>query len=357
MSSPRDPAPTSSSPGSSSSSTKSSSPPRSNSSFLDMPSAASPHSKSPSTQLHPLLTPMPSSVMLAAELDPYGYSDMAQRDRLVEAAQQTAMPEKCLTFCSQRANAPPLCKMFCLRKRQPLDTREEQLARLRPPKKALRLAPLAGDESAAPDSGRQSSSMLYPRLSPQAGPSSDPTSHSSSSKRSQSSSWSWSPFEALRRRVEPYSFIYVRGAPEGPVGRYMEELEYNDGHNDFGPASRGAVEAMKRKRVEPKMEYIDWGEEGSVLHLPFTSLFGPIINIPQTLNRIFTPSMNFLTLYRDSFSSGAQSRGLEKIHSEIMSGSAFELMGKIRGFWAQRVKEKEEQLERERSEQVGGKGQ
>ena len=182
------------------------------------------------------------------------------------------MPEQCLTFCSQRADAPPMCRMFCLRKRKPLETREEQLARLRPPKRQSALRPETDAKSTAGDHEWEPASYIYPSSSTLLPPvrpafttSTSPESSdvsSSSSSSTQSTPKRWSPFEALRRRVEPYSFVYVRGAPEGPVGRYMEELEFDDGHNDFGMASRGAGETMKRKRYEPQMEFIDWGEEG-----------------------------------------------------------------------------------------------
>ena len=94
----------------------------------------------------------------------------------------------------------------------------------------------------------------------------------------------------------------------------------------------------------------------SILHLPFTSVFGPIIAIPANLNRIFSPAFRFLSLYRDSFTSGGQTRNLERFQKEISEGSAFTLISKIQGFWAKRVKEKEDEMERQRAQDVG-KGQ
>lgn len=44
----------------------------------------------------------------------------------------SSTPEKCLTFCSQRADAPPICRMLCLRRRPKQLSRAEELERLRP---------------------------------------------------------------------------------------------------------------------------------------------------------------------------------------------------------------------------------
>ena len=72
--------------------------------------------------------------------------------------------------------------------------------------------------------------------------------------------------------MNPWSFIYVKGTPEGVVGRYMEELEGDDGNSDFGSISRNASDLMRRKSPGG-MEYIDWGEHGYVS--PF-SPFSPL---------------------------------------------------------------------------------
>jgi len=77
----------------------------------------------------------------------------------------------------------------------------------------------------------------------------------------------WNPFKALERRFAPWSFIYIKGTPEGVVGRYMEELEGDDGNRDFGSVSRGASDLQRRKAGDG-MEYIDWGEHGYVPPAP-----------------------------------------------------------------------------------------
>jgi hypothetical protein len=75
------------------------------------------------------------------------------------------------------------------------------------------------------------------------------------------SKWRWNPFKALERKMNPWSFIYVKGSPEGVVGRYMEELEGDEGNNDFGSISRNATD-LQRRKSPGGMEYIDWGEHG-----------------------------------------------------------------------------------------------
>lgn len=135
------------------------------------------------------------------------------------------VPEKCLTFCSQSQDNQAICRMFCLRRRRPVTPQAEQLARLRP-------ASMSKTEDKNTDSG----------------------------------SWGtggWNPFKALERRAAPWSFIYVKGSPEGVVGRYMEELQQDDGNRDFGGISRGASD-LQRRRGPGGMEYIDWDEHGSV---------------------------------------------------------------------------------------------
>ena len=74
---------------------------------------------------------------------------------------------------------------------------------------------------------------------------------------------SWSPFESLRKRLEPYSLVYIRGTPDGVIGRYMEEMECDDGQYDFGSISRGASHLQSRKRREDiGIEFLDWGDHG-----------------------------------------------------------------------------------------------
>lgn len=81
--------------------------------------------------------------------------------------------------------------------------------------------------------------------------------------KAENTSGIWNPFKALERRFAPWSFIYIKGTPEGVVGRYMEELEGDDGNRDFGSVSRGASDLQRRKAGDG-MEYIDWGEHGYV---------------------------------------------------------------------------------------------
>lgn len=121
-----------------------------------------------------------------------------------------------------------MCRMLCLRRRPALATQSETLAKLRP----------------QTSSDTSSSNAI-----------------SSSSSRSGAAAGVTGFFEAWRARLAPYSFIYIKGTPEGVVGRYMEELDADDGQYDFGPVSRHAPHKVRRKS-DGKVEYFDWGEAG-----------------------------------------------------------------------------------------------
>jgi len=100
-------------------------------------------------------------------------------------------------------------------------------------------------------------------------PDSESTGLGKSRSKESSEGWTWTtPFDGLRKRLEPYSFIYARGTPDGVVGRYMEELEYDDGIRDFGAASRGTTESSRRTWEDDKVEMLDWGTEGYVPVIP-----------------------------------------------------------------------------------------
>lgn len=143
------------------------------------------------------------------------------------------VPEKCMTFCTQSQDRMPICRMFCLRRRRPVATQKEELARLRPD----------AISSANP------STTTIPNVSV---------------AQTTWRWWEWNPFTAMEKRAAPYSFIYVKGTPEGVIGRYMEEMEGDDGNRDFGSVSRGASDLVRR-RGAGGWEYLDWGEHGYVL--------------------------------------------------------------------------------------------
>jgi len=222
-----------------------------------------------------------------------------------------------------------------MRRRRPIVTQGEQLAKLRPEK-----------ASAGHDHDHDHDYL------------------STSKSTSGTGGW-WNPFKALENRFAPYSFIYVKGTPEGVVGRYMEELEGDDGNRDFGAISRGASDLTRRKNGGG-MEYIDWGEHGYVilasglnyswgrmlttsalLHLPLTSLFYPIITFPQTLERVFKPSLRLLGLYKNSFEDGAQERNLAKIGKEFEQGGAFKLLDKLGSHYTKKIGERRVEVERQ----------
>ena len=84
----------------------------------------------------------------------------------------------------------------------------------------------------------------------------------SNGQLTEQSRWSWNPFEALRTRLDPYSLIYVKGSPDGVVGRYWEEMVYDDGQCDFGSVSRAASDIARKRRGGNVWEWMSWDEHG-----------------------------------------------------------------------------------------------
>jgi hypothetical protein len=83
------------------------------------------------------------------------------------------------------------------------------------------------------------------------------------------------------------------------------------------------------------------------LHLPFTSILYPIISFPQTIERVFAPSLRLLGLYRKSFTDGSQERNLAKIRTEVESGGAFKLFDKIGDHYRKKVGERRVEIEKQ----------
>jgi len=200
---------------------------------------STPPNQSSSTRPHHLLPPLvppppqgsPSDPNQAGPSKPGGplFANELLDPQLLghrEPSQRTTnpVPERCLTFCSQRQDSQPLCRMFCLRRRRAVMSQREELDKLR--------SNYHHDETNMKNPSKEGSGI-------------------------------WNPFKALERRFAPWSFIYIKGTPEGVVGRYMEELEGDDGNRDFGSVSRGASDLQRRKAGDG-MEYIDWGEHGYV---------------------------------------------------------------------------------------------
>lgn len=208
----------------------------------------------------------------------------------------TPPKEKCLTWCSQQADAPAMCRMWCLRKRvaAPTTTQSDALARLRP--------------GSTPDG-----------------------------KPSPSPAWTLAdavraPFEALRVGISPYSIVYVKGTTEGVVGRYQEELEGDDGIYDFGPLSRHAPADLAKKSTGG-FEWLDWAENGRMVHIPLLSVFGPIVNLPTNVEKVFGAPFRVAYANKDVLADGAHKRLVERMVKDIQDGGAVNILGKITDKW------------------------
>ncbi|ODN83004.1 hypothetical protein L202_01235 [Cryptococcus amylolentus CBS 6039] len=243
------------------------------------------------------------------------------------------MPEKCFSWCSQNAMAQPTCRMVCLRKRALGQSKEEHTERLRASRRAL-----ASPEALARHMQTQEE---------------EPT---ASSRVLQ---WLQSPISTLHQKVMPYSIIYVRGSPDGAIGRYMEELERDDGNYDFKHISRGAVARKasgRRSDDEEGMEYMEWGDQESLLHLPLTSVLSPILSLPANLSRLFSPSLRFISAYTTSFTDGGQLRMINKFYETVQNNGASEMLSKIEKVVQKRAEEtrekREEMLKQRQQERV-----
>lgn len=137
-------------------------------------------------------------------------------------------------------------------------TREEQLKRLRPQQRRIGREV----EGVGVDVGASASTDVFASMSKSE--QTVPSPSSSSSPPPSIFDWLYSPIETLRSRITPYSIIYIRGTPDGVIGRYMEELEWDDGVYDFKGISRGQVAKSggRRRDEEPKMEWLEWGDHG-----------------------------------------------------------------------------------------------
>ncbi|WVQ70736.1 hypothetical protein IAR50_000258 [Cryptococcus sp. DSM 104548] len=243
------------------------------------------------------------------------------------------MPEKCFSWCSQNAMAQPTCRMVCLRKRALGQSKEEHTERLRASRRALASPEaLAAHMQAQEEEPSVSSRLLQ---------------------------WLQSPISTLHQKVLPYSIIYVRGSPDGVIGRYMEELERDDGHYDFKHISRGVVARKasgRRSDEEEGMEYMEWGDQEALLHLPLTSVLSPILSFPANISRLLSPSLRFINAYTTSFTDGGQMRMINKFYETVQNNGASEMLNKIEKVVQKRAEEtrekREEMLKQRQQERV-----
>ncbi|TXT11088.1 hypothetical protein VHUM_01839 [Vanrija humicola] len=140
------------------------------------------------------------------------------------------------------------------------------------------------------------------------------------------------PFEALRVGISPYSIVYVKGTTEGVVGRYQEELEGDDGIYDFGALSRHAPADLARKSTGG-FEWLDWGESGRMVHVPLLSVFGPVVNLPANVEKVFGAPFRVAAANKDVLTDGVHKRMVDRMVKDIQDGGALNILGKITNKW------------------------
>lgn len=78
----------------------------------------------------------------------------------------------------------------------------------------------------------------------------------------------------------------------------------------------------------------------------------PIISFPETIERVFAPSLRLLRLYRSSFNDGSQERNLAKLRTEVETGGAFKLFDKIETHYRKKVGERRAEIEKQLEERA-----
>lgn len=79
-----------------------------------------------------------------------------------------------------------------------------------------------------------------------------------------------------------------------------------------------------------------------LLHVPFTSLFSPFLNLPRNVERVLSPPLNLATQYYESFENGTQARALSRFTDEVYKLGAFDMAGKVFEHWRDRAAKKAE---------------
>ena len=85
-------------------------------------------------------------------------------------------------------------------------------------------------------------------------------------------------------------------------------------------------------------------------HLPLLSLFHPLIVMPETIRRLFQPSISVLSQYRSSFTDGTQFRAWRSFKEAVQDGSASQLLEKMEDHLEKKQKIREEKEAKQRAE-------
>ena len=88
----------------------------------------------------------------------------------------------------------------------------------------------------------------------------------------------------------------------------------------------------------------------ALFYLPFTSIFYPIIAIPETLKTVFAPSIELVSRYKDSWTDGTQRLNYKAFMEEVADGGATKMVDKFDKYLAERTKELKALREKQREE-------
>lgn len=79
----------------------------------------------------------------------------------------------------------------------------------------------------------------------------------------------------------------------------------------------------------------------SLLFLPFTSIFFPILNLPTVCDQVFSPGLRLIEQYRRSWTDGTQKRNLGYFTDTARAGDGIKFVGLMGEYWGRRSKEAE----------------
>lgn len=86
------------------------------------------------------------------------------------------------------------------------------------------------------------------------------------------------------------------------------------------------------------------------MHVPLTSVFWPILALPDNVNRVVGPPTRFITRYIETFTDGTQTRQLKRLGEEMANGSGLTFAGKIWQHALLRIREVNEHYEARKEE-------
>ena len=84
----------------------------------------------------------------------------------------------------------------------------------------------------------------------------------------------------------------------------------------------------------------------SLLYLPLTSLFHPILSFPENLSKFLSPPKRLIEMYAESWTSGTQIRNLTALKEHVENGEPLKLLNRMGEYLEKNAKERKEEIEK-----------